>query len=724
MSAVATMSLQTAPYQPFQCNICQRRFTRNENLKRHAALHTRLHGVSDLSCDLCHVTFSRHDLHHRHMKRKHPEHEDARVAKRPYQKRKTVTKSISAAQRNSHAENETDSSASPAGSGNSWSPQQSGDDGEPQAGYETWSPGLRFADSAHPEKDIDLIIRSANMEIESRKIQAGAVHVMQQPSIREPTCISQYNDNAYDLDHSQLMSSSAAKHADYFDTQALIYGNPQSTSSMNRGTCGEIIPDSVLTNELSPIAHEEWFPSASQIARGIELYFTHVLHFVPFIHRPTFDSCEAPIHLILSMLSLAYQHGEDLDSDGQAGSGAILSARCFNRARALLASMEQENDDQSDATKDISMIQAYLLLQICATMYLCGKSSGYGPQMHSRMIILARSKGLMQPKKIESSVAVCLNSLWHEFIKAESHKRTLFAIHQIDSWWYQFCSVPRLLSHLEIKHHLPCPEESWTAPTSAQWAHGQLVRGQSGSDSGMQYADAVRCFLSSDRNLTSLPSFDPYGAINIAQFLISSAREITGWSTMTGRLSVERLEPITSSLVALEPFIRPQPTQQPHDNDNSNVNIHTALCEATWEMAMIEIQIWSPSHTGGIVGGSVDAVLRIATDLAPSSCEVLIESNGVIQPHIDWFLRYLDSATVVPSSEAPWITLYAYKAFLIAWQMVRGGVAGAMQVVGVRDGDLKGAIVWAKGAFGRRQRWQLGKIILDCLNVLDNESIR
>ncbi|KAF4943194.1 hypothetical protein F66182_18798, partial [Fusarium sp. NRRL 66182] len=161
---------------------------------------------------------------------------------------------------------------------------------------------------------------------------------------------------------------------------------------------------------------------------------------------------------------------------------------------------------------------------------------------------------------------------------------------------------------------------------------------------------------------------------------------------MTGRLSVERLEPITSSLVALEPFIRPQPTQQPHDNDNSNVNIHTALCEATWEMAMIEIQIWSPSHTGGIVGGSVDAVLRIATDLAPSSCEVLIESNGVIQPHIDWFLRYLDSATIVPNSEAPWITLYAYKAFLIAWQMVRGGLAGAMQVVRVRDGDLKGAI--------------------------------
>jgi hypothetical protein len=653
------------------------------------------------------------------MKRKHPEQEEARIAKRPCQNRRSPAKPTSTVARDSHVvENDTDSSVSPAGSGNSWSPHQSGDDGELQGNYETWSPGLRFADSAHHEKDIDLIIRSANMDLDTRNIHAGAIPIAQQPRIREPAYIAQYTENAYELDHNQLLGSSATKHTDYFDNQTQIFSGPQSVSSVPRGDFSQMIPDSLLANDLSPIAYEEWFPSASQIARGVDLYFTHILHFVPFIHRATFDASQTPMHLILSMLSLAYQHGEDLDSDDQAGSGAILSTRCFHQARALLSAMEQENDDQPGATKDISMIQAYLLLQICATMYLCGKNSEYGPQMHSKMIILARSKGLMQPKKIESSVAVCLNSLWREFIKAESHKRTLFAIHQIDSWWYQFCSVPRLLSHLEIKHNLPCPESSWTAATSSQWAHGQLLREQSGPDSGMQYADAVRCFLSSNRDLSSVPPFDPYGAINIAQFLISSAREITGWSTMTGRLSVERLEPITSSLVALEPFIRPVIQAQ------STNNTYTALCEATWEMAMIEIQIWSPSHTGGIVGGSVDAVLKIATELAPSSCEVLVESSGVIQPHVDWFLRYLDSSAVTPSSEAPWITLYAYKAFLIAWQMVRGGLAGTMQVVGVRDGDSNGALAWARKVFRRRQGWQLGKIIMNCLDVLENESIR
>ncbi|EED14761.1 conserved hypothetical protein [Talaromyces stipitatus ATCC 10500] len=695
MSTASHAGLQNTPYQPFQCDVCQRRFTRNENLKRHAALHTRLHA------------------------RKHPQQEDARIAKRSCQNRRTPAKPTSTAGRNSHVvENDTDSSVSPAGRGNSWSSQQSGDDVELQADYEVWSPGLRYVDDAQHEKDIDLIIRSANMNLESRNFHADASPITQQSRIHEPPYITHFTENAYDLGQNQLSGSFATKHADFLGNQVRILNGSRSTPSMDRGNFSQDIPDSLLANDLSSIAHEDWFPSVSQIARGVDLYFTHVLHFVPFIHRPTFDASQAPCHLILSMLSLAYRYGEDPDNEDQAGSGTSLSTRCFYRARTLLASMEQDNDDESNATRGISMIQAYLLLQICATMYLCGKSSEYGPQMHSKLIILARSTGLMQPMQIESSATADLDSLWREFIKAESHKRTLFTIHQIDSLWYQFFSVPRLLSHLEIKHDLPCPEDSWTASSSAQWAHGQLLLRQSGPGSSMQYADAVRYFLSSNRNFSSLPPFDPYGAINIAQFLISSAREITGWSTMTGRLSVERLEPITSSLVALEPFIRPQAHR------HNTKNMYAALCEATWEMAMIEIQIWSPSHTGGIVGGSVDEALKIATDLAPLSYEILVKSNGVIQPHVDWFLRYLDSSAVTPISEPPWITLYAYKTFLIAWQMVRGGLAGAMQAVGVRDGDLKGAMAWARKVFERRQGWQLGKIIMKCLDVLENELIR
>ncbi|UKZ48136.1 hypothetical protein TrVGV298_002372 [Trichoderma virens] len=407
------------------------------------------------------------------------------------------------------------------------------------------------------------------------------------------------------------------------------------------------------------------------------------------------------------MLSLGYQYGEDPDCSDQAGSGARLSARCYHQARALMATEEESADD---TTHNIPAVQTYLLLQICAIMYLCGNDSTYGLRMHSKMISLVRAGGLMQPMPMQCSTTENLESLWREFIKAESHKRTLFAVHQIDALWYQFLSIPRSISHLEFKHELPCSEDYWAASTAAEWAHRQLVARHHPGPS-MLYTDAIRRFLSPEADLDSIPAFDPYGAINITQFLISSAREVSGWSTMTGKLTMERIEPLRSSLIALSPFIHPQP--------GAGNTIHAALCEATWEAAMIELHMWSPSHTSGIVEGSMDAVLSKSDYLAPS-CEILCESNTTraIQPHVDWFLRYLDS-TLSPDSEAPWIALYAYRAFLIAWNLIQGGILGAMQAISIHDGDVEGALTWARKVFQRRQHWQLGKLILSSLDSLE-----
>ena len=72
-----------------------------------------------------------------------------------------------------------------------------------------------------------------------------------------------------------------------------------------------------------------------------------------------------------------------------------------------------------------------------------------------------------------------------------------------------------------------------------------------------------------------------FGAINIAQFLLSSIRELSGWSTMTGQVSLDRFEPLRSSLLALDPFLRPYV--------ESGKSTHAASCEATWHMAMIEL---------------------------------------------------------------------------------------------------------------------------------------
>lgn len=320
----------------------------------------------------------------------------------------------------------------------------------------------------------------------------------------------------------------------------------------------------------------------------------------------------------------------------------------------------------------------------------------------------------MQPLPAEPMATQDLQSLWVHFVKNESHKRTLFAVHQLDALWYQLLSIPRSISHLEIKHDLPCPEDYWAAPSAAEWAHRKLMSGSGGGSSAnsspVSYAEAVRRFLSSDADsVVMLPPFDAYGAINIAQFLISSAREISGWSTITGVLSLERLQPLKSSLIALSPSIHPQP-------DTAKATHAALMCEAIWEIAMIELQLWSPAHTDGIVRGSIDDLLRQSTQLPPLS-RFLYEST-TIQPHVDWFLHYLE-ASVSPSLEAPWIPLYAYKVFLIAYQLVCEGIAGAMQVVGVEDGDARGALLWAEKVFRRRRRWHLGRVILDCLGRLE-----
>jgi hypothetical protein len=531
----------------------------------------------------------------------------------------------------------------------------------------------------------------------------------QQPSMSESTSISQIVRDAAGLERNLLLETSfpILKPAHHLHTQlhpmtisqSATFDTNLASFNVNQG-----IPDRLLSNN-PPQLQDDWSPSALQVTWGCNLFFTHVSHFVPFLHQPTFDATQIAPHLVLSILCLAYQYGEDPECVDQVDSGVRLSVRCFHRARALIASDEGRTDS---LTHNVSMVQTYLLLQICAILYLCGDDSVYGLKMHSSMISLARAGGMMQPLSIESAATQDLESLWREFIKAESHKRTLFAVHQIDALWYQFLSIPRSISHLEIKHDLPCQEDHWAATSSAEWAHRQLVARPSGPP--VQYADAVRHFLSPDAGLNSIPAFNPYGAVNIAQFLISSAREISGWSTMTGMISMERFGPLKSSLVALKPFIRPQA-------DTAQAT-HAAACAATWEAAMIELQIWSPAHTGGIVEASIDAVLNQSTYMAPSN-EFLCEANTAkaVQPHVDWFLRYLDT-TLAPDSEAPWVTLYTYKAFLIAWQLVNGRSPGAMQVVGVQDGDVEGALMWAMKVFQRRSRWQLGKLIISCLDGL------
>ena len=133
---------------------------------------------------------------------------------------------------------------------------------------------------------------------------------------------------------------------------------------------------------------------------------------------------------------------------------------------------------------------------------------------------------------------------------------------------------------------------------------------------------------------------------------------------------------------------------------------------------MIELNIWSPSHTGGIVESSVDGVLSHSTCLAQSS-ELPFGADilASIQPHLDYFLRYLDTFDD-GVLEAPWLDLYAYKAFLLAWQLVRGGVPDVMHAVGIQDNDAASAVSWMRNIISKKRSSRIRKMIIDSLDVL------
>ncbi|KAJ4396819.1 hypothetical protein N0V93_001041 [Gnomoniopsis smithogilvyi] len=664
-------------YQPFQCQVCQTRFTRHENLKRHAALHTGSREKPSFPCEFCPITFSRRDLRHRHIRRKHPEHEERRAPKRRRRNSTAATAETSA----DGSDAECSSSSKPA-SKPKLQPQ-------PQQWDEELGLGMLSSGGWHPDWLNAQLIHDEHQQHHLGTVNLGlvesAVGGQEQPTAKdiEPTT----GANVLEPGQHPLMGGSPASNPD-----SIVF---------NQG-----LPDGLSPSDL-PYFQEEWYPTASQIAQGVDLFFTHVSHFVPFLHLPTFDPTQSAEHLVLAMLCLAYQHGEDPDAGNGPSTGDNLSQHCFHRARVLIASEGELEDSPAD---ELALVQTYLLLEIAAMTYLCGKDSAYGLKVHSKMISLVRSSGLTQPRLSASTTAEDLDSLWRAFVKVESQKRTLFAVHQIDALWYQILSIPRSLSHLEIKHELPCPEDRWAASSASVWAHRELLRGHTLPP--LQYADAVRRFLSSDAAVDTLPPFDSYGAINITQFLLSSAREVSGWSAMTGRLSLERLETLKASLVTLGTFVHP-----PEDGLSSS-RTSSVEATATWEMAMIELRIWSSTHTGGVVQGSVDAALKQLTSVASSSEPSYgAETAQATRPYIDWFLRYLDD-TIAPESESPWVALFAFKAFLIAWQLVRAEITGAMQVVGVKDGDVDGAIAWARDIFRRRERRRLGKIIVECLDLL------
>lgn len=120
---------------------------------------------------------------------------------------------------------------------------------------------------------------------------------------------------------------------------------------------------------------------------GVEAFFAYVSPYLPFLHKPTFDVTAIPKNLMLSVLSLGFQHTEDPDAESRTGTGERLSIRCFRQALELIESVNPY--ELSLRMQKLAHVQSCLLLEFCSLMFLCGSYSAKGLELHSNITMVS-----------------------------------------------------------------------------------------------------------------------------------------------------------------------------------------------------------------------------------------------------------------------------------------------------------------------------------------------
>lgn len=121
----------------------------------------------------------------------------------------------------------------------------------------------------------------------------------------------------------------------------------------------------------------EHFPM-TLVQRGIQLYFRHVSPYLPFIHQHTFKHSDVPEALLMGMLSVGLQ----FESEQEMNPSTAVQA--FERGTRLLT--QAGKSDEILFARNIHTVQAYLLLELYATMNSGVRDTTLGLQMHHKSV--------------------------------------------------------------------------------------------------------------------------------------------------------------------------------------------------------------------------------------------------------------------------------------------------------------------------------------------------
>ncbi|EGV64793.1 hypothetical protein PSN45_005145 [Yamadazyma tenuis] len=325
--------------------------------------------------------------------------------------------------------------------------------------------------------------------------------------------------------------------------------------------------------------------------------------------------------------------------------------------------------DQFPKSPSLSEVQAILLASF--TGIYSGGDSWFTKSFssHSRLVNLAREMSIFQYNPLDNS-----DSDWMSFIETESNKRIAYGLYLVDALMAILLNYPPCLSHYEIKHTLPCPDEVWEAETAQEWLK---LSSRLPAQRGPHFFEALQQVLMFGHISSPISSFGGLASLLAIHIMIRNMAQYAGileTSPVHSQDAFSRRSQLGSALNGLRTLI-------PKRNQTGKLSDMWDLFTVTWNLAYIHLHLPDTIITSGIVEVSLDETIATASALAkpqskPPPGTALLSNDftdipyqvlSLTSSHVFYFLY---TFTTELNETSPVFTFMFYKAALVAWQIL------------------------------------------------------
>ncbi|KAH7140195.1 fungal-specific transcription factor domain-containing protein [Dactylonectria estremocensis] len=206
-----------------------------------------------------------------------------------------------------------------------------------------------------------------------------------------------------------------------------------------------------------------------KLPQYISAYFEKFHPTFPILHKPSIDTAttrEPLLQAIACIGSVYYAPGHK------------FSMLLF---KAGLKTLDQYTREDRSRFREIWVLQTYILFEYYAIYSCQDKLFPRALKMHRNLVDAAREYQMLQDGAALNSSSpdatmnmnddlVTEETRWKTFIDSESQKRTMYSLYYLDSQLAITCNIRPLLSALEVKYELPCPDNRWAASNATSWS--------------------------------------------------------------------------------------------------------------------------------------------------------------------------------------------------------------------------------------------------------------